>query len=95
MLVCAMIVPTKTVPVFRVAELPTCQKTLQASAPPVTSTRAPTSVISDDADWKIQTELASPVSVSVSSGSDPERARCPVVVVEARDKSPAPERCQR
>ena len=77
MLVLAMTVPTKVAPVFKVAELLTCQKTLHAWAPPERTTRLPVSAISVDADWKIQTELASPWSVSVSPLAIPSEAGAP------------------
>ena len=39
--------------------------------------RLPVSVISDDEDWKIQTELASPSSVSVCPVAIPSEAGAP------------------
>src|ERR1043166_4534924 len=44
----------------RVAELPTCQKTWQAVAPPLRITWRPTVVIKVDSIWKIKPALASP-----------------------------------
>ncbi len=53
----ARMVPTKTEDVWMVAELPTCQKTLQAWAPFSRTTELPTSASSVEAGaWKIQTE---------------------------------------
>ena len=77
MLVWAMTVPTKLEPVLSVAELPTCQKTLHACAPPESTTRLPVSAISVEADWKIQTELASPWSVRVCPVAIPSEAGAP------------------
>jgi len=58
-----MMVPTKLVLVAIVADVPTCQKTLQAWAPPVRVTVLDEAVMRLDVAWKIQTELASPLSV--------------------------------
>jgi hypothetical protein len=57
--VSAMMVPTKVVPVPRVAELPTCQNTLHGSAPLVRATVLFEAVIRVDPAWKIHTELGS------------------------------------
>jgi len=57
--VSARIVPTNVVPVPRVAELPTCQNTLQGSAPFVRATVLFDAVIRVDPAWKIHTELGS------------------------------------
>jgi hypothetical protein len=46
MLVRARTFPTNEVPAKRSAELPICQKTLQASAPPINETDEPTAVVS-------------------------------------------------
>jgi hypothetical protein len=63
-------VPTKTEDVLRVAELPTCQKTLQAWAPLVRMMELPTSVVSVEAGaWKIQTAFGSPPASRVSAPS--------------------------
>jgi hypothetical protein len=63
-------VPTKTEDVLMVAELPTCQKTLQAWAPLVRTTELPTSVISVEAGaWKIQTAFGLPCALRVSAPS--------------------------
>jgi hypothetical protein len=63
MLARAMMVPTKVVVVSRVAELPTCQKILQAYAPLVRRTVEPGAVMSVLPALKIKTP--SPLSVSV------------------------------
>jgi hypothetical protein len=66
----ARMVPTKVDDVFRVAELPTCQKTLQALAPLTRTTELPTSAVSVEAGaWKIQTALGSPPASRVSAPS--------------------------
>jgi hypothetical protein len=59
----AMMVPAKVVVVSSVAELPTCQKTLQACAPLVSRTVEPGAVMSVLPAWKMKTP--SPLSVSV------------------------------
>jgi hypothetical protein len=46
MLVSASTFPTNDVSAKRSAELPICQKTLQASAPPIRETDEPTAVVS-------------------------------------------------
>ena len=46
--VCARIVPTKDVVVPKVAELPTCQKTLHACAPSIKTTELPEAVVNVD-----------------------------------------------
>jgi hypothetical protein len=56
----AMIVPLNDEFVPRVAELPTCQKTLQAWAPLMRLTLLADAVMSVDAIWKMNTALASP-----------------------------------
>ena len=58
--VSAMIVPTKVLDELRVAELLTCQKTLQARAPLTRSTTLSDAVTRSDDAWKTKTELASP-----------------------------------
>ena len=63
----ARMVPWKGVPVLSVAELPTCQKTLQAWAPLVRTTELPVgSVMSAEGTWKTQTASASPPAFRVS-----------------------------
>ena len=56
----AMIVPTKLLVVPRVAELPTCQKTLHACAPFSSTTLLPEAEIKVEPAWKIKTASASP-----------------------------------
>ena len=51
-----MMVPTKVLPVPRVAELPTCQKTLQAWAPFSSLTTLFDAVTRVDDAWKTKTE---------------------------------------
>ena len=57
---CAMIVPTKVVPVPIVAELPICQNTLQADAPLIRTTLLLDAVVSDESTWKMNTAAGSP-----------------------------------
>jgi hypothetical protein len=63
----AMIVPANVDPVASVAELVTCQKTLQGLAPLMSTTRLDDDVMNVEVALKIQTELGSfwPSSVSV------------------------------
>lgn len=56
----ARMFPLKTVPVPRVAELPTCQKTLHALAPLMTFTTLAEAVTSVLAIWNTKTALGSP-----------------------------------
>ncbi len=64
----ARMVPWKAEPVPIVAELPTCQKTLQAWAPLVRTTELPESVRSvEEGAWKIQTAFGSPSAFRVSA----------------------------
>ena len=64
----ARMVPWKAVPVLSVAELPTCQKTLQAWAPLVRTTELPAgSVRSVEGAWKIQTASGLPPAFRVSA----------------------------
>jgi len=65
MLVRARTDPTNMEPTSTVAELPTCQKTLHAWAPPVSITRLLTAVISVDWVWKMKTSSGPPLSVRV------------------------------
>jgi len=62
----ARTVPTKVEPVPRVAELPTCQKTLHACAPPIRATVLFVPVISVLAAWKMNTAFGSPWASSVT-----------------------------
>ena len=65
MAVKARMFPTKSESVPRVAELPTCQKTLPARAPLVRTTWLLEAVISVDPAWKIQTAFGLFVASSV------------------------------
>ena len=58
--VSAMMFPLKTEFVPRVAELPTCQKTLQAEAPLARTIWLPLPVVSVDAIWKMNTASGLP-----------------------------------
>ena len=60
MLVSARIFPTKSVPVPRVAELPTCQYTLQLSAPLITLTDELLGVVIVLPIWKMNSALGLP-----------------------------------
>jgi hypothetical protein len=62
----ARMLPTKVESVPRVAELPTCQKTLQAWAPLVRMMELAESVVSVEGAWKIQTAFGSPCPSRVS-----------------------------
>jgi hypothetical protein len=62
----AMIVPVKEDVVPNVAELPTCQKTLQALAPLITLTLLAEAVIRVEAIWKMKTAFGSPWPSKVS-----------------------------
>ncbi len=61
----AKMVPLKIEPVPSVAELPTCQKTRQASAPLIRTTELADAVVSVDPAWKIQTEFGLPWPLSL------------------------------
>jgi hypothetical protein len=63
----ARMVPANVEPEPRVAELVTCQKTLQGLPPLMKSTRLAEAVMRSDGAWKIQTELGTfpPSRVSV------------------------------
>src|SRR5688572_1482653 len=63
----ARMFPLKTEPVPRVAELPTCQKTLAALAPPLRITWRPTVVVRVEPIWKMNTAFASPWASRVRS----------------------------
>ena len=67
MLVNARRFPTKRVPVPSVAELPTCQYTLQGEAPLIRSTEALLAVVSVLPIWNTNTALASPLASRVSA----------------------------
>jgi hypothetical protein len=61
----AMMVPTKVEFVPSVAELPTCQNTLQGCAPLTRMTLLAEAVVSVDPAWKIQTAFGSPLALRV------------------------------
>ena len=61
-----MMVPTKLVSVPSVAELPTCQKTLQGEAPLIRTTLLADAVVRVEPIWKIHTALGSPAASRVS-----------------------------
>ncbi len=65
MLLAPRIVPTKSMVVLRVVSLPTCQKTLQAWAAPVSNAWLPAAVTRLDVAWKAQTAFGSPSPSSV------------------------------
>src|SRR6187549_888225 len=60
-----MTVPTKTDVEPKVADVPTCQKTLAALAPFVRKTWRPDVVVNVDAIWKMKTASGSPCPSSV------------------------------
>jgi hypothetical protein len=59
----ASMLPWKTVPPLRVAELPTNHQTLDALAPPVRRIVLLTAVVSAEGAWKTQTSVGPPLSV--------------------------------
>lgn len=61
----ARMLPTNTELLPRVAELPTCQKTLQAWAPPISDTTLADAVVKVELVWKMKTEFGSPCPSSV------------------------------
>ncbi len=58
-------------PVPSVAELPTCQNTLQACAPLIRLTVLPDAVVSEEPAWKTKTAFGSPPPFSVSAPVSP------------------------
>ena len=66
MLVRAMTVPTKVVVGPMVAELPTCQNTLQGWADPTSSTRLLVAVSRVEPAWKMKTAAGSPSASRVT-----------------------------
>ena len=62
----AKMVPWKVELVFRVAELPTCQNTLQACAPPVSRILLPVLVPRVEPAWKMNTAPGTPCASRVS-----------------------------
>jgi hypothetical protein len=69
--VSARMLPTNTDPLFRVAELPSCQKTLHSCAPLISATVLPTSVMRVEFVWKTNTELGSPAPSRVTLPVNP------------------------
>ena len=69
----AITVPLKTEVVPKVAELPTCQKMLDASAPPLKITLRPDVVVSVVAIWMMKTAFTSPFASNVRSPDDTAR----------------------
>ena len=67
----ARMLPWNAVLVPSVAELPTCQKTLHAWAPPMRLTLLPDAVISVEPAWKTKTALGSPWASSVKAPVSP------------------------
>jgi hypothetical protein len=67
----ARMLPTKVVLVPKVAELPTCQKTLHAWAPPMSFTVLPDAVMRVDPAWKTKTALESPWASRVTVPVNP------------------------
>src|SRR5690606_36310388 len=63
--VSARMEPAKSAEVLRVAELPTCQKTVEASAPLARMIWLPEAASRVEVVWKIQTMLESPPASSV------------------------------
>ena len=63
--------PLKVESVPSVAELPICQKTLHAWAPPMRVTLLPDSVVSVEPTWKTKTALGSPWASSVKAPVSP------------------------
>ena len=59
----AKMLPTKFEPPFKVAELPTCQKTLHSWAPLIMFTTLPVAAVSVESVWKMNTVLALPATV--------------------------------
>ena len=68
---CAIIVPWNEVPVPRVAELPTCQNTLSAVAPPVRTILLLAAVVSVLPIWKTYTPGPLSVRVPIRPIEDP------------------------
>jgi len=66
----AKTVPLKTEVVPKIAELPTCQKMLDANAPPLRITLRPDVVVSVDAICIMKTALAFPFASKVRSPDD-------------------------
>ena len=71
----ARMLPANTESVPRVAELPTCQKTLHSWAPLMSETVLLDAVVSDESVWKMNTVVGSPAP---SSTSGPLRPSAPL-----------------
>ena len=69
----ASMFPSKSLPAPRAAEVPTCQKTLQASPPPVITILEPAAVTRDVPIWKYQASVEDPV---------PAKVKIPVIAAE-------------
>ncbi|GAA3121106.1 hypothetical protein GCM10020254_80430 [Streptomyces goshikiensis] len=67
--------PLKKDEVLTVAELPTCQKTLQACAPLISWTLLPTSMIKVVGIWKMKTELGVVLTVEGDGPGEAQRRR--------------------
>ena len=65
--------PLKAEVVPNVAELPTCQKMLEANAPPLRITWRPDVVVSEDAIWIMKTAFGFPFASNVRSPDDTAR----------------------
>jgi hypothetical protein len=65
--IAAKMFPTKKLPVPKVAELPTCQYTLEGNAPPVSRMLEPVAVTKELPIRKYQTSLNEPVPASVKT----------------------------
>lgn len=68
-----MMVPLKTEVVPKVAELPTCQKILEAFAPPARITFRPEVTVSDEATWITKTAFGLFFASKVTSPDDKAR----------------------
>ena len=68
-----MIVPRNVEPVPSVAELPTCQKTLQACAPLIRLTVLADAVVSVEPAWKTKTAFGSPPRVERQRAGEADR----------------------
>ena len=62
----AKIEPMNVESVPKVAELPTCQKTLQDWAPLISSTELSTAVVKVEPAWKMKTAFGSPAASKVN-----------------------------
>jgi hypothetical protein len=74
MLVSARILPVKLLPVPSVAELPTCQNTLQPCAPLIRFTTEPLAVVNALPVWKTKPALGLPCASSVTVPVSPAAA---------------------